>query len=268
MAGLQSNFMYSTQNGGNPMNPGDWNWKNPNTYISMTMAGLGASGLVNFNVPGALPNGALQAGIQVTTNGLGNLAEGNNFFDNWYWAAGMGFLNGSLTGYIMADEIGLNRLTGGGYQKVLDNAVSKEGFSLPKTKWLVANNKNAKLVSETFEDNVKISGNTIKDSNYKYKQGVNFGREDKGNITLITRKTIRNTGYFSLTDVIRHENVHQYQVLRGSKLEPNQREIEALMINFINPATNTTQQKAASKMLEYGFDVYGFLRLLQNLRIF
>ena len=42
MAATQTNFMYAAQNGGNPFNPGDWNWKNPMTYISMASAGFGA----------------------------------------------------------------------------------------------------------------------------------------------------------------------------------------------------------------------------------
>ncbi len=41
MAGAQTNFWYATQNGGNPMNPGDWNWKSPWTYVSMASAGYG-----------------------------------------------------------------------------------------------------------------------------------------------------------------------------------------------------------------------------------
>jgi hypothetical protein len=55
----------------------------------------------------------LQAGIQVSLNGIGNLTDGNNFFDNWYWSAGMGFLTGAIAGYNMANEVGLNPWTGG-----------------------------------------------------------------------------------------------------------------------------------------------------------
>jgi len=40
MAGVQSNFMHSAKNGTNPFNPGNWNWKNPWTYISMASAGF------------------------------------------------------------------------------------------------------------------------------------------------------------------------------------------------------------------------------------
>ena len=104
MAGAQTNFMYSAQNGGNPMNPGDWNWKNPNTYIGMSSGLLGQY----YQVPGILSNGFLQAGIQVTNNGIGNLIEGQDFFDNWYWSAANGFIFGGIQGYFIADAYGKN----------------------------------------------------------------------------------------------------------------------------------------------------------------
>ncbi|GAB6013421.1 hypothetical protein, partial [Viscerimonas tarda] len=55
-----------------------------------------------------LSNGGLQAGIQVGLNGIGNLADGHNFFDNWYWSAGMGFASGAISGYNLAQAGGRN----------------------------------------------------------------------------------------------------------------------------------------------------------------
>jgi hypothetical protein len=55
-----------------------------------------------------IPNGALQAGVQVTLNGIGNVTDGQEFFDNWYWSAGMGFASGAVSGYGLAKEKGLN----------------------------------------------------------------------------------------------------------------------------------------------------------------
>ncbi len=40
--GVQANFMHAANTGGNPFNPGDWNWKSPWTYIGMASSGLGA----------------------------------------------------------------------------------------------------------------------------------------------------------------------------------------------------------------------------------
>jgi hypothetical protein len=59
-----------------------------------------------------IPNGALQAGVQVTLNGIGNVTDGQEFFDNWYWSAGMGFASGAISGYGLAKENGLNIWTG------------------------------------------------------------------------------------------------------------------------------------------------------------
>jgi RHS repeat-associated protein len=42
MAGVQSNFFHAANNGDNPFNPGNWNWKSPWTYTSLASAGYGA----------------------------------------------------------------------------------------------------------------------------------------------------------------------------------------------------------------------------------
>ena len=109
LSGVQSNVGYCYQNGTNPLNPGNWNWKSPNTYVNMAnSAGL----LPNLNVPGAIPNGALHAGGQVALNGIGNLISGDNFFNNWGWSAGMGFVSGGYSGFQLANARGLNPWTG------------------------------------------------------------------------------------------------------------------------------------------------------------
>lgn len=38
--GVQANFMKNANNGGNPFNPGDWNWKSPGTYIGIASGAL------------------------------------------------------------------------------------------------------------------------------------------------------------------------------------------------------------------------------------
>jgi hypothetical protein len=74
------------------------------------MGGASAAGyaIPHLQVSGMIPNGALQAGVQVTLNGIGNVTDGREFFDNWYWSAGMGFASGAVSGYGLAKEKGLN----------------------------------------------------------------------------------------------------------------------------------------------------------------
>jgi hypothetical protein len=111
--GIQANFAYAASHGTNPFNPGNWNWGSANTYFGIAGGALGGVNALGYNipyiqVPGMIPNGALQAGIQVTLNGIGNLTDDRKFFDNWYWSAGMGFATGAISGYGLAKEKGLN----------------------------------------------------------------------------------------------------------------------------------------------------------------
>jgi hypothetical protein len=62
--GVQSNFMHAANNGGNPFNPGNWNWKSPWTYIGMASSGLGAYSQI----------GGLN-GFSTETSNLSNLFE-------------------------------------------------------------------------------------------------------------------------------------------------------------------------------------------------
>jgi RHS repeat-associated protein len=111
--GMQANFAHAAEQGTNPFNPGNWNWGSAHTYIGIAGGAMGGAGMAGYaipytQVPGMLPNGALQAGIQVTLNGIGNLTDDRKFFDNWYWSAGMGFASGVISGYGLAKEKGLN----------------------------------------------------------------------------------------------------------------------------------------------------------------
>jgi len=253
MGGIQANVSHCMGNGTNPFNPVSWNWSSANTYIGMAqgaMMGLSLGWgiyIPNTQIPGMIPNGALQAGIQVTLNGIGNITENRKFFDNWYWSAGMGFVSGAIIGYELAKASGLNPLTGGGYQKALDNAVAKEGINNPKSKFLVANKKNAQLVSDTYNKDIKVSGSKIIETFITpeyiteeiYDTALNFGSQEKGNMTLVTKQAIRNKAYFSLTDVIRHEGTHQLQILAGMT-DVVSMEYGAYMTNILNPATPTT----------------------------
>jgi len=68
-----------------------------------------AAGISLFpQVKGIIPNGALQSGIQVTLNGVGNVLSDRKFFDNWYFSAAMGFIHGAYAGYQLSDAAGAN----------------------------------------------------------------------------------------------------------------------------------------------------------------
>ncbi|NDW19297.1 hypothetical protein D0T53_10275 [Dysgonomonas sp. 216] len=61
-----------------------------------------------LNVSGIMPNGALHAGINVTTQGVANVISGNKFFDGWAINAGIGFAQGANAGYQLSKKNGLN----------------------------------------------------------------------------------------------------------------------------------------------------------------
>ena len=118
LSGMQANFSYAAEHGTNPFNPGNWNWSSAHTYISMAGGAMMGAGVLGYSipytqVPGMITNGLLQGGIQVSLNGIGNLTEGRNFFNNWYWSAGMGFLSGAISGYELAKAKGSNYWWGG-----------------------------------------------------------------------------------------------------------------------------------------------------------
>ena len=98
-----------------PLNPCDWNWKSGSTYTALAsgaLQGLGIAG-VPLGIDGAIPNGLLQSGISVGINGIGNIIDGDNFFEDAAGPAIMGFVGGAISGYISAQEKGFNPWTGG-----------------------------------------------------------------------------------------------------------------------------------------------------------
>lgn len=113
--GVQSNFFHAAETGGNPFNPGDWNWSSPSTYIGIGSGALTGVGMAGYQVPTLFPNldgmitrGAYQAGVNVGLNGIGNTITGDPFFDNWGGAALSGFASGAIKGYQLADVNGTN----------------------------------------------------------------------------------------------------------------------------------------------------------------
>ena len=171
---------------------------------------------------------------------------------------------GGLVGGFSAMKDGRAFFDGFDYQKTLDNYLSKEGINNPNSKWLVANKKNAQLVNDTYNTSTKVTGNRIYLTPNEYsKYGVNYGTQSKGNITLITKQAIRNKAFFDITDIIRHESVHQLQILSGMNIVRTM-EIQAYMANILNPATSTTVQRVSNILLnDWGFDVNIFQFLLR-----
>jgi RHS repeat-associated protein len=139
IGGMQSNFSYAAANAVNPFNPGNWNWKSAHTYIGMAGGAMGGAGVAGYaipytQVPGMMTNGALQAGVQVTLNGIGNVTDGRKFFDNWYWSAGMGFASGAFSGYGLAKEKGLNYWWG---NEVKYNRTAWSFFNVDKPDYVI-----------------------------------------------------------------------------------------------------------------------------------
>jgi len=66
------------------------------------LSGTINAGLSMIGVPGMITNGLLTAGTNVLGNGISNLIYGDDFFDNWAFAAGSGFATGAWSGYNMA----------------------------------------------------------------------------------------------------------------------------------------------------------------------
>jgi hypothetical protein len=202
MGGMQSNFNHCADNGTNMFNPGNWNWSSGRTYTGIATGAISGAGMVGINVLpqiyGAIPNGALQAGINVGINGIGNSIDGDPFFQGAAIPAAMGFASGAISGYISAKEIGLNPLTGGGYSKALDarlNQMIAEGKLDPKSRFLLSTKKNNESLTNLGYD---VTG----DNNWGYTRY----QEDKNAASLKTRKAIKSTEF---GDILKHENRHQ-----------------------------------------------------------
>ncbi|MCD2424454.1 FG-GAP-like repeat-containing protein [Niabella pedocola] len=109
--GVQANFFSASENGGNPFNPGDWNWKSPSTYIGIGSGALSGMGMAGIQLPtlfpqidGIIPRGLFQAGENVLINGIANTVTGEPFFKNWGGVALSGFVYGGISGYNLANE--------------------------------------------------------------------------------------------------------------------------------------------------------------------
>ena len=112
---IAANVSYSYSQQTNPFNPFNWNWHSAGTYFSIATSalnGLATFGVLNFGISGIIPNGLLQAGINIATNGLSNVLQGEPFFNGWVFPAASGFITGAISGYAMANTKGLNNWWG------------------------------------------------------------------------------------------------------------------------------------------------------------
>lgn len=116
MGGMQANFMHCADNGSNFFNPGNWDWSSSGTYIGMANGAVSGAGMVGIPIlpqaQGLLLNGITQASINVAINGVGNVFDGDPFFQGWAMPAAMGFASGAYSGYNSAKVAGLNPWTG------------------------------------------------------------------------------------------------------------------------------------------------------------
>jgi hypothetical protein len=229
-----------------------------------SVAGAGMSMATNFvgtlagSGVGAVTGASISAIGNVTLNGVNNCYQGNNFWYNADKSAISGAISGGISGAISGGIQGYqnakmlkytNPWTGRiDYQSMLNDAVAAEGINNPNSQWLVANKKNANLVNKTFNNVTKVRGNKIYMPDGTYSDlGVTFGTKNKGNISLISKQAIRDKGFVSLTDVLRHEGTHQVQILSGMTTVADKglaMECGAYMTNMLYPSTLTSSQSA------------------------
>lgn len=109
IGGLFANFFTCNDN---PFNPGNWDWKNKNTYWGILSGGLAGAGMTGFtmlhNVQGLFTRGVLNACVNVGVNGFFNTITNANFWKDWQQYAVSGFIFGALTGGALAYENGNN----------------------------------------------------------------------------------------------------------------------------------------------------------------
>jgi len=182
------------------MNPSDWNWSSPSTYIGIGSGALSGAGMAGLNVPTLFPNldgmitrGAYQAGVNVGLNGIGNAINGDPFFDNWGGAALSGFASGAVTGYQLADVNGKNLWWGSeiGYNRnkwsffnsnVWDYEI---GFGIPN----VGSNSENDCVPTTFAEIERKRGGSRTYDDFKkstnYQQDVGVTTTQKSYETLV-----------------------------------------------------------------------------------
>ncbi len=208
--GMQANFFTAK----NPMNPADWNWSSPSTYIGIGSGVLAGVSMAGYQVPTLFPNldgivtrGVYQAGVNVGLNGIANTINGDSFFDSWGGAALSGFINGAITGYQLADVNGKNLWWGSeiGYNRnkwsffnwdVPDYLID---FGMPN----VGSNLDNDCVPTTFAEIEAKRGGSRTYDDFKgisnYQENVGVATTQKGYETLVN-KTFSNAQTLSRTD--------------------------------------------------------------------
>jgi len=108
-AAMQLDFSWMVGGFSSKENGGDF-WSGAGKGL---LTGMMNAGLSFINVPGAVPNGLLHSGGSVFSNGITNTMYKQDFFEGAGLQALMGFGEGTYSGYLKANEIGLNPMTGG-----------------------------------------------------------------------------------------------------------------------------------------------------------
>jgi len=107
IGGIMANVSHCSNFNANPFNPVNWNWSSVGTYLGLAGGALNGLG-ISTNVPGIFTNGLLHATGNVAINGITNISEHRGFFYNWGMSATVGFLEGTIGGYIESKRTGLN----------------------------------------------------------------------------------------------------------------------------------------------------------------
>ena len=113
VGGMLSNISHCKNTRTNIFNPGNWNWSSAGTYLGLAGGVLNGLG-VSTNVSGMITNGLLHACGNVVINGITNVSEHRDFFDNWLLSAGFGFVEGAIRGYFSSKAKGANYWWGNG----------------------------------------------------------------------------------------------------------------------------------------------------------
>lgn len=198
------------------------------------------------------------------TTGFGNGLMGGQNFGKAMWngtktgliAGGGGFLVGGTLSGLNSNFDGRDFWDGSGlsYQERLNNAVTRESLHNRDSEWLVSNGKNAKYVRKEYNLNypkMKLGKLYLSEAEYT-EYGANWGTSRR-NITLITKNTIKQLDGYGI-DVLRHEYVHQTDMLNGFARTSGLRgydliqalEVRAYARNLIAPYANGTITKTVN----------------------
>ena len=218
MGGIMSNAMTAE----NPFNCATWNWRSVSTYTGIASGALSGAGMAGYSftifpkVDGMLTRGAMMGSMSVVSNGIGNISQNKNFWNNWPGAAISGFVNGAIEGYCLADANGTNLWWGNEikYNRTKWSFVTSE-LPYDEVKWNIkdaSKNANDCVVSTIVEANNYLGGDATYEQvakDVRYENGVGT----KLNLDMYEKKLSQYVnGYpISVDDITNLNIVKQYK---------------------------------------------------------